>query len=192
VNPAAVVEGPGGIKGVDYPAAVGDGTGTYVVQPNDNIWKISERLGVDPQVIIDANPQLKNPDIIQPGDQLVVPGMASPGPAAVPLAALPPGGPAAVVAALSGPVGPGTVPPGAMPAARPVDPRAAAAAPPPASVWAGKFVQPQPVPLAPTAESYQSGLDQAADQGMAVPPRQLIDRDAILQMLMSNGGMGGY
>jgi LysM repeat protein len=190
VNPDAVVENAGGVKGVDYPAAVGDGTGTYTVEKGDNIWEIAQRFGVEPQAIIEANPDIQNPDFIVPGQQLVVPGMAAPGPEAIPLAAMPAGGPEAVTAALT--AGPGTVAPGSMPATPVADPRAAAAAPPDPSIWAGKFVQPQSVPMAPTAEGYQSQLDQAADQGQAVPPpRQLIDLEAIRQ-LMSTGGMGGY
>jgi LysM repeat protein len=134
VNPAAVVEGPGGLKGVDYDAAVGDGTGSYTVEEGDSIWSIGERLGVDPQAIIEANPDIQNPDFIVPGQQLVVPGMAAPGPAAIPMSALPAAGAAtgipAVAAALAGPAGPGMMPPGAMPAAPRVEP---VSAPPPAA-----------------------------------------------------------
>ena len=149
VNPAAVVEGPGGIKGVDYPAAVGDGTGTYTVEQGDNIWTIGERLGVDPQAIIAANPQLANPDFIHPGEQLVVPGMAAPGPAAIPMSALPAAGAAtgipAVASALAASAGPGTVPPGSMPAAPPPPLRSAAAD------WGSQFVQPPPVAAPPVS-----------------------------------------
>jgi LysM repeat protein len=128
VDPSAVVQDPAtGIKGVNYDQAVGDGTGTYTVEKGDNIWDIGERLGVDPREIIAANPDIQNPDFIVPGQQLVVPGMAAPGPAAIPMSALPAAGAAtgipAVASALAAPAGPGMMPPGGgMPAAPMTEP----------------------------------------------------------------------
>jgi len=133
VDPSAVVQDPAtGIKGVNYDQAVGDGTGTYTVEKGDSIWDIGERLGVDPQAIIEANPDIQNPDFIVPGQQLVVPGMASPGPEAIPMGPMPGGGQAAVANALAGGAGPGMMPPGGgMPAAMPMT--EPVSAPPPAA-----------------------------------------------------------
>lgn len=43
---------------------------TYIVQPGDSLWKISQELGVSLQQLIDANPQLADPDLIHPGQQI--------------------------------------------------------------------------------------------------------------------------
>src|SRR3990172_9581029 len=47
--------------------------GTYTVQPGDSVYKIARLLGVSPLAIIDAN-DLANPNLIFPGQQLIIPG----------------------------------------------------------------------------------------------------------------------
>lgn len=48
------------------------GTVTHVVQPGETLYSIARQYGVSPQAIIDANP-LKNPNLIYPGDTLIIP-----------------------------------------------------------------------------------------------------------------------
>jgi LysM repeat protein len=44
----------------------------HVVQSGDTVFSIGRQYGVDPYLIIDAN-NLANPDVLQPGQQLVIP-----------------------------------------------------------------------------------------------------------------------
>lgn len=50
-----------------------DNTLIYTIQPGDNLTKISILYGVTIQQIVDANPELKNPNQISPGTQLRIP-----------------------------------------------------------------------------------------------------------------------
>lgn len=45
----------------------------YIVQPGDSLWKISRKYQVGLTEVIQANPQIKNPDLIYPGDRVTVP-----------------------------------------------------------------------------------------------------------------------
>lgn len=45
----------------------------YVVAPGDTLWKIGVRFGVPLQAMINANPQLSNPNVLQVGMQIYVP-----------------------------------------------------------------------------------------------------------------------
>ncbi|PYI52970.1 SafA/ExsA family spore coat assembly protein [Paenibacillus flagellatus] len=46
---------------------------TYTVSGNDTMWKISQRFGVGLNALIQANPQVANPNIVWPGMKLVIP-----------------------------------------------------------------------------------------------------------------------
>ena len=46
---------------------------TYTVQRGDSIWKIAVKHQVGMSEIIAANPQIKNPNLIYPGQQLTIP-----------------------------------------------------------------------------------------------------------------------
>ena len=83
-NPEAVLDTPSGIKAVDYAQAVGAGDGMYTVIPGDNLTKISKRFNTPLAEIAAANPQITDLDRIMPGDQITVPGLAAPGPEAIP------------------------------------------------------------------------------------------------------------
>jgi len=50
-----------------------DDTDAYTVKSGDTLWLISLKYQVGLQELIAANPQLKNPDLIYPGDQIHVP-----------------------------------------------------------------------------------------------------------------------
>jgi uncharacterized YkwD family protein/spore coat assembly protein SafA len=45
----------------------------YKVQPNDTMWKISVKNKIGTQELINANPQLKNPNLIYVGQVLTIP-----------------------------------------------------------------------------------------------------------------------
>lgn len=57
-------------------AAVGadvSGTETYTVRKGDTLWGIAKRYGVTLTDLIAANPQIKNPNLIYPGNEVVIP-----------------------------------------------------------------------------------------------------------------------
>jgi spore coat assembly protein SafA len=49
-------------------------SGEYTVVKGDTLWAIARRHGVGLQELIAANPQIANPDLIYPGDQINLPG----------------------------------------------------------------------------------------------------------------------
>jgi len=46
---------------------------TYTVKSGDTIWKIAVKHQVGMSKIIAANPQIKNPDLIYPGQKIIIP-----------------------------------------------------------------------------------------------------------------------
>lgn len=46
---------------------------TYTVQPGDSIWKIALQFQMGISEIIAANPQVKEPSLIYPGQQITIP-----------------------------------------------------------------------------------------------------------------------
>lgn len=48
---------------------------TYTVKPGDSMWKIAVRYQVGLSEIISANPQIKNPALIYPGQKITVPNI---------------------------------------------------------------------------------------------------------------------
>ncbi|WP_202865892.1 LysM peptidoglycan-binding domain-containing protein [Paenibacillus contaminans] len=46
---------------------------TYVVKQGDSLWKIAKAWGIPLKAMIDANPQLKNPNILMTGQTVFVP-----------------------------------------------------------------------------------------------------------------------
>ena len=46
---------------------------TYTVKSGDTIWKIAAKHQVGMSEIIAANPQIKNPDLIYPGQKIIIP-----------------------------------------------------------------------------------------------------------------------
>ena len=49
--------------------------GTHTVLSGDTMWKIAVRYQMGVREIIDANPQIENPDLIYPGQKLEVPSL---------------------------------------------------------------------------------------------------------------------
>ncbi len=50
---------------------------TYTVQRGDSIWKIAAKHQVGMSEIIAANPQIKNPNLIYPGQKLTIPAVTT-------------------------------------------------------------------------------------------------------------------
>lgn len=48
-------------------------TRTYTVCKGDTLWGIAGRYGVELTALITANPQIKNPNLIYPGDEVRIP-----------------------------------------------------------------------------------------------------------------------
>lgn len=48
---------------------------TYTVQPGDSMWKIAVKYQIGLSEIIAANPQIKNPALIYPGQKITIPNI---------------------------------------------------------------------------------------------------------------------
>ena len=62
--------------GESTPAASGSSggeTAVYTVKKGDTLWGIAGRYGVSLTALIAANPQIKNPNLIYPGDRVRIP-----------------------------------------------------------------------------------------------------------------------
>jgi LysM repeat protein len=137
--------------------------GPYVVKKGDTLWGISRDLFQDPLLwprLWETNSFISNPNLIYPGDQLVVPGKDL-NPAAPVAEAPAPSAPAQTVEA---------PPPAPPPPAPPV-----AAAPPPAPVEA------QPVPEPPVPPASRHAM--VCSPGLV--PEQMVDRVGIGTLVMS-------
>lgn len=49
---------------------------SYTVQPGDSMWSIAQQLGLTLDELLAANPQITNPDLIYPGQEINIPGGA--------------------------------------------------------------------------------------------------------------------
>ena len=58
--------GTAGSAGREYSAV-------YTVKKGDTLWGIAKRFGVSLTALITANPQIKNPNLIYPGDRVYIP-----------------------------------------------------------------------------------------------------------------------
>jgi len=56
------------------PAEAGGQTNSYTVVSGDTLWGIAGRYGVALEKLLEANPGIKNPNLIHPGDKVVIPG----------------------------------------------------------------------------------------------------------------------
>ncbi|WP_026975825.1 CAP domain-containing protein [Alicyclobacillus contaminans] len=50
---------------------------TYVVQPNDTLWKIAQSHGISYNASLQANPQIQNPNVIWVGEKIQLPSSAT-------------------------------------------------------------------------------------------------------------------
>lgn len=73
-------EAAAGLTQVAHTPASGTGSGktagartVYTVVKGDTLWGIANRYGVKLRSLIAANPQIKNPNLIYPGDRVVIP-----------------------------------------------------------------------------------------------------------------------
>lgn len=64
---------------VETPTTGSTASGTYQVQAGDTMGKIAEQLGITLQDLLAANPQITNPDSIQVGDVINLPGATGAG-----------------------------------------------------------------------------------------------------------------
>jgi len=58
---------------VSAPPGCPPGSTRYTVQPGDSMFTIARRFGVSLDALIRANPQISNPSLIFPGQQLCIP-----------------------------------------------------------------------------------------------------------------------
>ncbi len=68
----SLTELDGGTGGASLPAA-GRQSVTHSVTGGDTLWAIASRYGVSLEDLLAANPGIKNPNLIHPGDQVVIP-----------------------------------------------------------------------------------------------------------------------
>ena len=47
----------------------------YIVKPNDTLWKIAVKYQIGVKEIIQANPQIQNPDLIYPNQKINIPNI---------------------------------------------------------------------------------------------------------------------
>lgn len=74
----APVSGLTAVAAADSSASATAGTGTaaaaaYTVRKGDTLWGIAKTCGVKLRALIAANPQIKNPNLIYPGDKVKIP-----------------------------------------------------------------------------------------------------------------------
>ena len=55
--------------------AFAQGTDTYIVKPNDSLWKIAVKYEIGVKEIIQANSQIPNPDLIYPNQKINIPNI---------------------------------------------------------------------------------------------------------------------
>lgn len=65
----------------DVDRGQGPGPTEYAVRPGDTLARIARRLGVSPEALLRANPQIRDPDRIFPGQALRIPDGQGPSPA---------------------------------------------------------------------------------------------------------------
>jgi LysM repeat protein len=56
----------------------GQGEQTYIVRAGDTLSAIASRYGITTSALVQRNPQITNPDLIFPGQQIVIPGALPP------------------------------------------------------------------------------------------------------------------
>lgn len=67
----AVIEG-GGVQAVETAGGQVE-AGSHIVKKGETLWGIAKRYGVSLTALIGANPQIKNPNLIYPGNRVRIP-----------------------------------------------------------------------------------------------------------------------
>ena len=63
----------GGLKAVETETTGSAGGRTHTVGKGDTLWGIAKEYGVELAALIRANPQIKNPNLIHPGEVVRIP-----------------------------------------------------------------------------------------------------------------------
>ena len=63
----------GQVSGGETPKSTGGSAAVYTVKKGDTLWGIAKRYGVTLTALIAANPQIKNPNLIYPGNRVNIP-----------------------------------------------------------------------------------------------------------------------
>ncbi|HBC93487.1 MAG TPA: peptidoglycan-binding protein [Pelotomaculum sp.] len=61
------------------PVPATSGQGTYTVQPGDTMYAIAQKNGIAVNTLVAANPQIKDPNMIFPGQTIHIPGQVGQG-----------------------------------------------------------------------------------------------------------------
>ncbi|TNJ67649.1 LysM peptidoglycan-binding domain-containing protein [Paenibacillus hemerocallicola] len=64
-------------SGVAVPPPVGDITHKHVVVQGDSLWKLAKAWDIPLKAVIDANPHLKNPNVLMTGDIVYIPKLGT-------------------------------------------------------------------------------------------------------------------
>jgi len=71
-TPVIITDSPDGSDPLPQDSAATGGERKYVIKPGDTLWKISRQYGVPVDLIVRAN-HITNPDLISPGDVIIIP-----------------------------------------------------------------------------------------------------------------------
>ena len=63
------------LSGAHISFVAAQGVNTYTVQPGDTLWLIAKKYQIGLSEIIEANPQIKNPDLIYPMQKINIPNI---------------------------------------------------------------------------------------------------------------------
>ncbi|MCL4868504.1 MAG: LysM peptidoglycan-binding domain-containing protein [Anaerolineae bacterium] len=77
VDPNAPGTDPGTV-GTDQSTPPATTPSTYTIQSGDTLGRVAERFGLSLQALLAANPEISNPDRVQIGDVINLPGAGSP------------------------------------------------------------------------------------------------------------------
>lgn len=72
-DPSSPADGSGGTGDAAAAAGLPNQENVYTVVSGDTLWGVAKRYGVTLEKLLQANPGIKNPNLIHPGDKVVVP-----------------------------------------------------------------------------------------------------------------------
>ncbi len=71
-TPVTITDGPAESNPVSQDTVTSEGKRKHVIKPGDTLWKISRQYGVSMDLIVRLN-TLSNPDLITPGEVIIIP-----------------------------------------------------------------------------------------------------------------------